>query len=112
MSRAKGLRAPGWVASYLRAWWPHAEKTPNSRPGRDITGTPGVAFEVKTSPTWRHAAIAQAAGYRRGGEVPVVVYLPPGCGEANVSSALAILPLGVLMPVLEEAGYAPARREE
>lgn len=107
MSRAKGNRAAGWVADWIRPWFPSAERTPNGRPGRDILGTPGVAFEVKTSMTWRTSAITQAAGYAMPGEVPVVVYLPPGCGERSVGDAFAIMPLRVLMPVLSEAGYAP-----
>lgn len=107
MSRDRGNRAPQWVAEWLRPWWPHAEKTPNSRPGRDLLGTPGVAFEVKTRAEWRTSAVRQAAAYAGPGEVPVVLYLPPGCGERRVGDALAILPLSVLMPVLVEAGYAP-----
>lgn len=112
MSRDKGLAAPAWVAAYLSRWWPGAEKTPNSRPGRDLLGTPGVAFEVKTSPRWSHKAITQAAGYARAGEVALVVYLPPGCGELSVADALAILPLREIMPLLVAAGYAPEPREE
>lgn len=107
MSRDRGLRAPAWVADWLRPWWPDAEKTPNSRPGADIENTPPVRFEIKTSPTWRASAIRQAAGYAGPGEVPVVVYLPPGCGERSVGDALAIMPLRVLMPILVDGGYAP-----
>ena len=111
MSRAKGLTAPGWVADYLRDWWPSVEKTPNSRKGRDLLGTPGVAFEIKTGAEWSHKAIAQAAGYALPGEVPVVVYLPPGCGARAVGDSLAILPLRLIMPLLVAAGYAPEPRE-
>ena len=112
LGRDKGNAAPSWVAKYLQPWWPGCEKTPNSRPGRDILGTPGVAFEIKTGATWSHKAIAQAAGYAAPGELPVVVYLPPGCAERQVGEALAIVPLRVLMPVLVEAGYAPAPTPE
>ena len=107
MSRSKGNRAAGWVAAYLTAWWPHAEKTPNGRPGADILGTPSVRWEVKTGAEWSHKAIAQAAGYAEPGELPVVVYLPPGCGERSVGDALCIIPLRVLMPVLVDSGDAP-----
>ena len=110
MSRAKGLEAPGWVAAYLRAWFPDAEKTPNSRKGRDIENTPGIAFEVKTSPTWRRSAIDQAAGYASRGELALVVYLPPGLGERSVGDALVVLPLWAVMPLAVAAGYAPEPR--
>ncbi|HXC62825.1 MAG TPA: hypothetical protein VNZ67_00640 [bacterium] len=111
MSRAKGLEAPSWVARYLRAWFPEAVKTPNSLKGRDIENTPGIAFEVKTSPHWRHKAIDQAAGYADGrGELALVVYLPPGLGEAQVANALVVLPLWAVMPLAVAAGFAPEPR--
>ena len=108
MSRDRGIRAAGWVAGYVSRWWPTAEKTPPSRPGRDLLGTPGVAFEVKTSPNWSaKAAVRQAARYALDGEIALVVYLPPGCGELSVGDALAVLPLREIMPLLAAAGYAP-----
>src|SRR5215475_746880 len=106
MSRAKGLRAPDWVAAYLTTWWPLAKKTPNGRNGQDIENTPGVSFEVKTSPVWRSSALTQAKR-NSNGNLPVVVYLPPGIGEKQVELAYAVLPVGRLMELLEDAGYAP-----
>ena len=38
--------------------------------------------------------------YALDGEVALVVYLPPGCGEQSVADALAVLPLRVVMPLL------------
>lgn len=113
MSQAKGKRAAGWVAAYLTTWFPSAEKQPSSSlPGRDVLGTPGVAIEVKTSATWSPGKwVAQAVGYALPGEVGLLIYLPPGCGERSVGEALAILPLDSLMPLLVAAGYAPEPRE-
>jgi hypothetical protein len=109
VSRARGLRAPDWVAAFLRPWFPDAAKTPNSRQGRDIENCPGLAIEVKTGAEWRpNAWMKQAAGYAADGELPVLVYLPPGMGEARVGEAMAIVPLRRLMPLAEAAGYAPA----
>jgi hypothetical protein len=109
MSRGKGLAAPAWVAQWLRPWWPAAEKTPNSRPGRDLLGTPGVAIEVKTSSEWRPLAwMKQAARYPQPGEVALLVYLPRGFGAMAVGDAMAIMRLRELMPLLVAAGYAPA----
>jgi hypothetical protein len=108
VSRAKGLAAPAWVAAWLQPWFPGAEKTPNSRPGRDILGTPGLAIEIKTGAQWRPRAwMAQAAKYAANGELAVLVYLPPGCGAAQVGKALAIVPLEALLPLAVAAGYAP-----
>lgn len=116
MSRDRGNRAPDWLAAYLAPWWPHAERTPNGRPGADLTGTPGVVFEVKTSATWRNEWLAQARKYAPPGEhpysvIPVLAYFPPGLGEKNVMHAQAVVPVHVLMHLLEQAGYAPARKE-
>jgi len=111
VSRTKGNQAPGWVASYLRPWWPDAEKTPNGRNGQDIENTPGVSFEVKTSPVWRSSALAQAKR-NSNGNLPIVIYLPPGVGERQVGVAYAILPVERLMGLLVDAGYAPDPRWE
>lgn len=111
MSRDKGNRAAAWVARYLSNWWPHAEKNPNGLPGPDILGTPGVAFEVKTGVQWRTEWMDQAA--RNGhGELPVLVYLPPGCGEMSVGDSLAVMPLKTAMVLLWHAGYTPRGKEE
>jgi hypothetical protein len=113
MSRGRGNRAPGWVADYLRPWWPSVEPTPNSRKGRDLLGTPGVAWEIKTGAEWRPGAwLKQAEGYAAAGEVPVLLYLPPGFGERAVGETLSIVRTRLLMPVLVGAGYAPPPQEE
>ena len=106
MSRAKGLQAPDWVAAYLQRWYPYARKTPNGINGQDIENTPGVSFEIKTSPVWRSSALAQAKR-NSNGNLPVVIYLPPGIGERQVGLAYMVLPVERGMRLLEEAGYAP-----
>jgi hypothetical protein len=111
-SRAKGNQAPAWLADYLQPWWPGCEKTPNSRPGRDVLGTPGVAFEVKTAREWRPTAWQRQAGsYAQPGEVGVLVYYPDGYGRAATGDTLAIVRTRLLLPVLVEAGYAPEPKE-
>lgn len=111
MSRARGNALQNALATYLRAWWPHAESAGAGRNGRDILGTPGVAFEVKTAddfkrdfkPTiWVKQAQANAKG-----DVPAVVYFPRGIGEAHTGQALAILPLDELLGLLEDGAYPP-----
>ena len=109
MTVDRGKRAPDWVAAYLRRWRPSAEKTPNSRPGPDLLGTADVKWEVKTCREWRPREwMAQAAKYAGDDELAVLVYLPPGTGRRSVASAMACVPLEVLMPLLVAAGYAPA----
>jgi len=111
VSRGKGNLAPGWVADYLQPWFPGCEKTPNSRKGRDLLGTPGMAVEVKTGAEWRpNAWMAQAAGYAADGELAVLLYLPPGLGQAKIGQSLFIVPTIVGMELAVAAGYAPPPR--
>lgn len=113
MSRGKGNQAPAWLADYLQPWWPGCEKQPNSRPGRDLLGTPGVAWEVKTGSEWRPKAwLRQAEGYALPGELAVLFYMPPGFGQRAVGDSLSIVRTRLLMPVLVGAGYAPPPMEE
>jgi hypothetical protein len=107
MSRGKGNRAPSWVADYVQPWWPSAEATPNSRAGRDLLGTPGVAMEVKTGAEWRSAWLKQAAKYAASGELAWLIWIPPGCGEAQVASAMVVIPLAEALVWAESSGHAP-----
>jgi hypothetical protein len=116
MTRARGNRLQNALAAYLTAWWSHAESAGAGRQGTDVLGTPGVVWECKTASEFKRDFrpaqwVAQAKTHMmpNGSAVPVVVYFPPGIGERNVDSALAIVPMQVLMQVLTEAGYTPAQ---
>jgi hypothetical protein len=110
-TRRKGNEAPDWLAEWLRPWFPDAEKTPNGRRGRDVDNTPGLAIEVKTGAEWRPLAWRkQAEGYAAEGELPLLVYYPPGFGKASTGDTLSIVRTRLILPVLVEAGYAPERR--
>lgn len=124
MTRDRGNRLQNALAAYLTRWWEHAESAGAGRNGTDVLGTPGVVWEAKTAVDFKRdfrpaAWVKQAVGHADGaplmwhGEpalpVPVVVYFPPGIGEQNTANSLAIMPLHVLMRLLEEAEYTPAR---
>jgi hypothetical protein len=113
MSRGRGNALQNALATYLRAWWPHAESAGAGRNGRDILGTLGVAFEVKTADDFKRDFkptiwIKQAKENATKADVPVVVYFPRGLGEAHTAQALAILPLDWLMKLLDDGTYTPA----
>jgi hypothetical protein len=122
VSRARGNRLQNALARYLLPWYPHAESAGAGRNGSDVLGTPGVVWECKTAFDFKRDFrpaqwVAQARAHRRVGDtasVPVVVYYPPGVGEQNTDSALAIVPMHVLMRLLAESGYAvnPDRKTE
>ena len=113
MSKARGNALPNALATYLKAWWPFAEATGGGRNGRDITSTPGVAFEVKTADDFKRDFkptiwMRQAKANSGDADVPVVVYYPRGCGEAHTPQAMAILPLDWFMTLAQLSGFAPA----
>ena len=118
MSRARGNVLQNALARYLAVWWPHAESAGAGRNGSDVLGTPGVVWECKTAydfkrdfraAEWVKQAKAHVLAHTTLGElpgpVPIVVYFPPGIGEANTGNALAIVPLHVQVQLLREAGY-------
>lgn len=119
MSRARGSVLQNALARWLAAnGWPHAESAGAGRNGSDVLGTPGVVWECKTAYDFKRDfrpsawvaqskthAMALAAGGERSCQVPVVVYFPPGVGEASTEHALAIVPLHVQVQLLKEAGY-------
>lgn len=129
MTRARGNRLQNALAAYLTAWWPHAESAGAGRQGTDVTGTPGVVWECKTASEFKRDFrpaqwVAQARSHGAAGvilrgdplsvqpeqaPVPVVVYYPPGIGEANTGAALAIMPMHVLMRLLTDGAYTPSQ---
>jgi hypothetical protein len=89
-----------WFASH---GWPHAEAVGNGRRGVDVTGTPGLAIEVKATAGLKPGALAQAANGRSG--LPFVVYRPPGSGPANMPDWPVTVRLDDFTALLKEAGY-------
>lgn len=105
-TRRKGISAPSWVADFIRPWWPRAEAVTIGVRGTDIIRTPGIAWEVKTANEFRpNTFVKQAKSHAGSAQIPVVVYIPNGCGPANVEYALAILPLHRLVDILDDGGY-------
>jgi hypothetical protein len=123
VTRDRGNRLQNALADYLTRWWEHAESAGAGRNGTDVLGTPGVVWEAKTAvdfkrdfrpAAWVRQAQQHVFGVDRScaedyipGDLPVVVYFPPGIGKENTANTLAIMPLHVLMRVLQEAGYTP-----
>lgn len=121
MSRDRGIRLQNVLAKYLRGeGWPAAESAGSGRPGTDILGIAGTVWENKTadefSPKeWARQARSHTvcafcgekhwmdAGPPK--DIPVVVYWPRGMGAESVASTISMIPTGVLVRLLREAGY-------
>lgn len=103
--RARGAQTERIVAASWQAdGWPHAEVMRG--PGPDLTGTPGVAVEVKARRGLDLLAWMRQAASRPG--VPVLIVRPDGAGPATVDDWPAVVPHGVLRRLLREAGYGDA----
>ncbi len=110
-ARAKGTAAETAVANYLRfQGWPYAERRALSGPKDkgDITGTPGLVWEVKAGnrldiPGWlRETEIERVNAKADHG---ILVVKPQGVGLGNVDRWWSILPLYETTRLLRGLGY-------
>lgn len=123
MSKARGLDLQNRLAEYLAGHgWPAAQSVGSGRPGADILGTPGIAWENKTADEFRILEfVAQAkANAGPGGcppgphacglrcltrDVPVVAYWPRGAGARSVELIPTIIPMAWTVRLLRGSGY-------
>lgn len=100
----RGRQSEEILAEFLRQHgWPSAERLAASLPGSDITGTPGISWEVKARrgldlPGWLRQTVKREG-------VPVLVTRPDGWGEARIDMWPMIVPLSTGVELLKEAGY-------
>lgn len=92
--------------------WPYALATGAGTPGRDITGTPGIATEVKARTRFEPTAALRQAIANAGEDLPVVVLRPNGCGPATIDDWPAFVPFGQLRRLLRQAGYGTPLEEQ
>lgn len=122
MSRSKdiGTRAETAVVRYLKAYgWPSAERRAltGAQDQGDITGTPGVCWEVKARK--KPISDLDVAGWmveteteRRnaGAVVGVLVVRRAGVGEGHAGRWWAYLSAGTLTGLAVEGGFVPYAR--
>lgn len=87
--------------------WPYAQSTGAGRSGPDITGTPGVAVEVKARADFKPLAWLKQAKQGRGTitDLPCVVWRPNGYGAAKVGEWPVMLTVDDFVDLLRDAGY-------
>ncbi|CAM3431009.1 hypothetical protein [Stackebrandtia soli] len=104
--RRRGRETERIVADAMRSdGWPNAEPVAAFAPGRDVTGVPGVAIEVKARSTTAIGAALRQAVRNAGKDVPVVVIRLNGTGPATVDDWPCVVPFAVLRRLLRDAGY-------
>lgn len=96
-ARAKGTFAESMVVRYLQStYWPYAERRALSggQDKGDITGTPGLAWEVKSAktlcvPAWLRETEAERVNAKA--DYATLVIKPTGVGAANVGQFYALM---------------------
>lgn len=117
--KAIGTAAETAVVRYLRAHgFPQAERRAltGSLDQGDITGTPGICWEVKGGTAAKTASDGQVAAWlvetetervNSGADIGVLVLQRAGIGPANAGRWWAVVPVGVFDP--EDRFPYPAR---
>lgn len=116
-----GTAAETAVVTYLRPWWPHVERRAlmGGNDCGDITGTPGVCWEVKGGKAAERAGDGQVALWlaetereRRNAkaDVGVLVMKRAGIGAARAGQWWAVLPLNIVSDLYDiTSGHRPVR---
>lgn len=104
--KRRGADTQRVVAAAWRAdGWPSAEPVGAGASGRDLTGTPGVAIEVKARAGFDPQAWLRQATRNAGADIPAVVLRPNGAGPATVDGWPVIMSHAVFRALLRAAGY-------
>lgn len=110
-SRRKGTSAETAVVNYLQLrGWPYAERRAlhGSNDRGDITGTPGICWEVKAGsrlciPEWMRQT--ETERLNDGATLGVLVVKPVGIGTGQVNRWWAITPLDQMTWTMNQAGF-------
>lgn len=105
--KQRGYDSQRIVAEYLRGHgFPFAESTGAGRSGSDVTGTPGLDWEVKARRNLNLVGLIDQLNERRlPGRLALGVVRPDGRGPATVADWPAVMPLQDLVVLVREAGY-------
>lgn len=110
--KARGRATEHLVARAFAAdGWPYALPTGAGASGRDITGLPGIAVEVKARAGFEPQANLRQAVANAGGDLPLVVLRCTGCGPATIDDWPMFMPFGQGRRLLRLAGYGTPLEE-
>lgn len=103
---ARARKSEAVVAeAYRKNGFPHAERVPASLPGRDITGIPGLAPEVKARRNFNPLAWIRQARKNASDDMPYVIMRCNGQGPESIGEWLVIRRFQDDVKLLREAGY-------
>lgn len=99
----RGRKTQDLLAEFWRkAGWKGAEAIAASLPGRDVKGMPGWAPEAKATKNISFQAALKQARANAGGDIPFVVYRPPGYGEAKIGEWVVALDLETFTQLMQQ----------
>jgi len=110
----RGYASQKIVARYLEEnGFPFAESTGAGRAGTDITGTPGLDWEVKARRGLVISELMKQLNDRAEmGRLGIGVIRPDGMGEASIAMWPAVICLADLVALLRAAGYGLPPEED
>jgi hypothetical protein len=102
--RERGSETQNAAAAYYREHgWPGAEAVGAGRGGKDLTGLPGLAAEIKARRDFIPTAWIRQAASSDG--LPFVMWRPDGSGTATVGQWPVMLRTADWITILHLAGY-------
>lgn len=93
------------AAGFYHVGWPFVQTVGTSLPGRDLTGMPGLAPEVKARRDFDPVAWLRQARKNAGKDMPFVLWRPDGYGITQVPEWGTLMYAGDHKRLLLEAGY-------
>lgn len=113
MSNCRKRRGAATQRIVAEAWradgWPYAEPVGAGVTGRDITGTPGIALEVKARRDFSPMEWMRQAARNAGEDIGAVVLRPDGAGPTTVDHWPVIISQAAFRKLLRAAGYGNPR---
>lgn len=107
-SKAKGTAFERLIADHLKTWWPYADRAPltGNKDRGDISGIPGLVWELKNAKTLRLSEwLAEAELERDNAKADHGILVVKRRGYGHPQDQYAILTLDRLIMILREAGY-------
>jgi len=107
-SKAKGTAFERLIADYLAQYWEHADRAPltGNKDRGDISGTPGLVWELKNAKTLRLSEwLEEAQTERINANAEHGILVVKRRGHGRPAEQYAILELSDLIHLLKDAGY-------
>jgi hypothetical protein len=106
----RGYRSQKVGAMHLaESIFPYAESTGAGRSGSDITGTPGIDWEVKARTGFNPSAVMKQLKDRESGNLGIALLRLNGQGEQSVGDWVCLLRFDDVIELLKKAGYGESK---